>query len=339
MSHRIPLWLLLAGAGALFLTTRLPVVAATAELDVQPRAVTIGEAAICSVTIRGLDNPAPPTLLSVPGLQISPVGTERSWSMGRNGQDSSVSFRYQILPLQAGRFSIGPVSYPAAGETLEIPAVELHVVEPAATAPPAPGQPQIADLLFATISAQPTNVYIQQVFDVVLSIYSRNINLGRDLELGNLPASGLSLPPFQEIGATREVVNNQIYDVRRFRCKAQALTTGAFKLEPNIRVQVLVPRDRRRRSPLDGIFDDAFFPDSFFSRVQAQPVDLRATPIELTVRPLPPAEGVAGFAGAVGRFAFDVQVRPTEVQAGDPVTLSMQISGEGNIENVSPPAL
>lgn len=307
-------------------------------MDVNPRAVSVGESAIGSVTVRGLENPPAPALPAVPGLQISPVGTERSWSMGPGGQDSSVSFRYRIMPLQAGKFSIGPFPYAAEGETLEVPAVELEVVD--AGSAPAPGgdSSQIADLLFATISAQPTNVYIQQVFDVVLSIYSRNINLGRDVELGNLPASGLSLPPFQEMGSTREVVRNQIYDVRRFRCKAQALTAGTFTLAPNIRVQVVVPRDRRRMSPFDDFFNDPFG-NPFMGRYQTQAVDLRATPVELQVLPLPPADGVAGFAGAVGRFAFDVQVRPTEVQAGDPVTLSMQIGGVGNIENVAPPAI
>ncbi len=326
------------GAALLGAAAAFPALAATVDMDLQPRAVSVGESAICSVTVRGLDNPPPPSLSAVPGLQISPVGTERSWTMGPGGQDSSVSFRFRVLPLQAGTFAIGPIAYEAEGQRIDIPAVELEAVD--AGAAPAPGgdSSQIADLLFATISAQPTNVYIQQVFDVVLSIYSRNINLGRDVELGNLPASGLSLPPFQEMGSTREVVHNQIYEVRRFRCKAQALTAGAFTLAPNIRVQVVVPRDRRRMSAFDDFFNDPFG-NPFMGRYQTQAVDLRAAPVDLQVLPLPPADGVAGFAGAVGRFAFDVQVRPTEVTAGEPVTLAMQIGGVGNIENVSPPAI
>lgn len=312
--------------------------AASAEMDISPRAVSVGESAICSVTVRGLDNPPPPSLPAVPGLQISPVGTERSWSMGPGGQDSSVSFRFRVLPLQAGQFTIGPLAYEAGGQQIDIPAAGLEAVDQGAAAPAGGEGAQIADLLFATISAQPTNVYIQQVFDVVLSIYSRNITLGRDVELGNLPASGLSLPPFQELGSTREVVHNQIYDVRRFRCKAQALTAGAFTLEPNIRVQVVVPRDRRRMSPFDDFFNDPFG-NPFMGRYQTQAVDLRAQPVALNVLPLPPPDGVPGFAGAVGRFAFDVQVRPAEVTAGEPVTLAMQIGGVGNIENIAPPAI
>jgi len=328
----------LIGGAALAAAAGQAAFAVTADMDVNPRAVSVGESAICNMTVHGLDNPPPPSLPAVPGLQISPVGTERSWSMGPGGQDSSVSFRFRVLPLQAGKFSIGPIAYEAEGQRMDIPAVELEAVDQGAAATSDGGGSPIADLLFATISAQPTNVYIQQVFDVVLCIYSRNITLGRDVELGNMPASGLSLPPFQEMGSTREVVRNQIYDVRRFRCKAQALTAGAFTLEPNIRVQVVVPRDRRRMSPFDDLFNDPFG-NPFMGRYQTQAVDLRAEPVVLNVQPLPPADGVPGFAGAVGRFAFDVQVKPTEVSAGEPVTLSMQIGGVGNIENISPPAI
>jgi len=45
------------------------------------------------------------------------------------------------------------------------------------------------------------------------------------------------------------------------------------------------------------------------------------------------------FAGGVGRFMFDAQVKPMDLNAGDPITLTMTIAGEGNIENVSPPEI
>lgn len=307
------------------------------EFDIQPRAVRVGEPAICSFTIRGMENPPAPALPPLQGFQASSVGTERSFSFGTGGKDSAVTYRYQLLPLQPGRFRIGPFQYTAGGETAQVPAVDIEVVPPEGRAEGGDAQPQWSELLFAVLRADRTNVYHQEIFDIYLSIYSRGLNLARDIALMNLPASGLAVQPFQEVGSTREVVNNQIYDVRRFRAKAQALTAGDFKLSPNVRVGIVVPRERRRsRDPFGGMFDDSFF-DSFFNRAQTQPVDIAPKPVEITVAPLPAPNRPEGFGGAVGRFAFDAQVKPTEVSAGDPVTLSLQLAGVGNLENAQPP--
>ena len=149
-----------------------------------------------------------------------------------------------------------------------------------------------------------------------------------------MPPSGLSLQPFQELQGSREIVNNKAYDVRRFRAKAQALTAGTFKLEPTLQIPLLV--QRQRRSPSG--FDSSFF-DDFFGTVRTQPVNITPKPLEIAVKPLPTEGQPPGFAGAVGKFAFEAQVKPTELNAGDPVTLTVQIIGEGNLENISAPQL
>ena len=45
------------------------------------------------------------------------------------------------------------------------------------------------------------------------------------------------------------------------------------------------------------------------------------------------------FTGGVGIFDFHVEVGPTDVKAGEPVTVRMRISGEGNIKQITPPKL
>ena len=58
--------------------------------------------------------------------------------------------------------------------------------------------------------------------------------------------------------------------------------------------------------------------------------------IQLTVRPLPP-RWPGSFSGAVGRFAIDSAVNKVTTTVGDPITLSVTISGEGNIEKLPSP--
>jgi hypothetical protein len=61
-------------------------------------------------------------------------------------------------------------------------------------------------------------------------------------------------------------------------------------------------------------------------------------PVTLTVKPLPTDGVLLGFTGAVGTFVPDVPlVSPPEVHAGQPVTLTVQVRGEGNLGRLVPP--
>jgi len=330
----------LAACLSLLLPLALPLAAsgAAAALDIQPRSLRVGEAAILTVTVRGAQNAPTPSLPNLPGFQSSFMGTQRSFTMGTGGTESSLTYRYQLLPLQAGKFTIGPFPYTVDGETLNLAGVEIEVLAPEASQNETSQSQQISDLIFAVLTASPSELYNQQVFDIYLSIYSRGLNLSSDISLMNMPSSGLSLKQFQELPGTREVVRNQIYEVRRFQCKAQALTAGSFKLQPTIRVGVRIQDRRRAQDQMQGAFDDPFF-DSFFGRVRTQPVDITTKPLELNVADLPADTQPSGFAGAVGNFSFDAFVKPTDVAVGEPLTLTMRITGSGNIESVTAPEI
>ena len=313
--------------------------AVTVDFDIQPRALRMGEAATGTLTVRGVDNPPAPSFPAIQGFQVNMAGTQRSWSMGSGGNDNAITFRYQFLPLQTGQFTIGPFDYQINGQSFKLAGIQIEVVPPESSTASGEQPASWSEMLFAKLSADRSNLVNQQVFDLTITIYSRGLNLGRDISLMNMPEAGFSLKPFQELGNSREVVNNQVYDVRKFRCKAQALTAGTFTLEPVLRMSLLVQRERKKRSGMfdDPFFDNPFFSDSFFGNVQAQPVDVRPEALTLTVTPLPSPPGSNTFAGAVGQFTFDVQAKPTDLNVGDPITLTMQISGAGNIESVTAP--
>jgi hypothetical protein len=187
--------------------------------------------------------------------------------------------------------------------------------------------------LFATLVAQPTNVYHQQTFDLVLTIYSRGLNLDQQVA-ADFPSEGLKVEQLRELQGGREVISNQIYDVRRWRGKVTALTAGHFKLAPTLQVGVLVENQRRSRDPF---FGGAF--DGLFGRREVRPTGVPMEPLELEVRPLPAEGRPAGFAGAVGQFEFDARVQPTELAAGEPVTVTLSLAGRGNLGLVSAPSL
>ena len=55
--------------------------------------------------------------------------------------------------------------------------------------------------------------------------------------------------------------------------------------------------------------------------------------------PLPEEGAPVDFGGSVGDFQFNLHASPTEVKVGDPITLRLTITGEGNFKTVNFPAL
>jgi hypothetical protein len=66
-----------------------------------------------------------------------------------------------------------------------------------------------------------------------------------------------------------------------------------------------------------------------------QQVHLRAPAMAVDVLPLPPAP--AGFTGAVGRMSLTARVEPQQLRMGDAATLTLTLTGEGNLHGVPEP--
>jgi hypothetical protein len=69
----------------------------------------------------------------------------------------------------------------------------------------------------------------------------------------------------------------------------------------------------------------------------AQQVHLRAPAMAVDVQELP--EAPPGFTGAVGRMALAAKVEPAEVRLGESATVTLTLSGEGNLHGVPEPRL
>ncbi|MDD4736105.1 MAG: BatD family protein, partial [Kiritimatiellae bacterium] len=110
--------------------------AMTVEMDVQPRVIRVGEPAELRFTVRGADNPPAPPVTPVNGLQINgpSVGSSFNSSIvnGRITTDRATIFTYQILPLKADHYAIGPSEYRAGKESVALPAIAMKALSPRA---------------------------------------------------------------------------------------------------------------------------------------------------------------------------------------------------------------
>ena len=80
--------------------------------------------------------------------------------------------------------------------------------------------------------------------------------------------------------------------------------------------------------------------DLFGDLVAGNSVPARAIgePLSFTIKPIPEADRPASYSGAVGTsFTFDVAANRSEVRVGDPISLTISLRGDGNVEKLSLP--
>ena len=69
-----------------------------------------------------------------------------------------------------------------------------------------------------------------------------------------------------------------------------------------------------------------------FAQPSVEQRQLESNPLELTIKPLPPAP--ADFSGAVGEFTFVSKVVPVTAAVGEPVTWTLELKGTGNWSDI-----
>jgi hypothetical protein len=301
-----------------------------AVMKIQPPLISLEESAVLSIEVRDAKKPESPALPNTQGLRFVSAGQtqQSSWINGKS--DRFITYNFRVYPQQTGTFAIGPFDYKVDGkiQTLE---GELKVVSTSGDARQAQSW---ADVLFARLETDRDRAYVQEPFGLTLSIYSRQgVQMAGSISLQGMPETGLDGLQWQEIQPERDVINNVIYDIRRFQTRTRAMSSGVFEFNPLVTVQMAVPnQNNRSRSP----FDDPFF-NPMFQRTETRPVDLSVEKAVITIQPLPEGGKPSGFSGAVGRFDFQVSARPQTVHPGEPVTLTMSVSGDGNFDRVAAP--
>jgi len=175
----------------------------------------------------------------------------------------------------------------------------------------------IDDVVSVEIAATRDKVYVNEPFQLILSITSTGIRIEPNPQL--LPSSmsektKLACGNFDhELPPERSLQGNQLRENRRFIANARAVSPQTLEIHPVMRIGVL---------------------SGFGLFTQISQFDIKAKTLSLPVLPLPDTGKPAGFSGAVGDFSLDVEAVPADVAAGDLITVVTRISGSGYLESV-----
>ncbi len=85
------------------------------------------------------------------------------------------------------------------------------------------------------------------------------------------------------------------------------------------------------------LFDDFFGGGMFGVRARYESFAIPSNRPTLEVLPLPQEGRPANFSGLIGRFGFEAQATPTEVNVGDPITLTVRVTGPEYLDFVRLP--
>lgn len=315
----------------------------------------VGATVQLQIRINGDRNAEAPDQIMVDGLEIYRTGQAQHFELNNFSLTSSVIYTYTIMPQKAGTFKIPPQTIRVANKSVRTPELTLHVADAPGAAPPRSNQN-------ANRGTQPTTtnkfvfaeLIVPKKTAFVGEIVPAQVRLGFDprsrpalVDGPEISGQGFTAQKLQQAGERLETINGKIYSVVSFKTAIAAARAGNFELGPvRGRVQILVPRQSSssgRRSPfdlsnLDDPFSDPFFGDPFGQLSERREVEIKSEPVSFEVKPLPP-NAPPNFSGAVGNFTMSTEAKPKSVQVGDPITITSTITGRGNFDRVTAPAL
>lgn len=298
----------------------------TASLDRDT--MTLGETATLSLTFEGgspQNAPAP----EVPGLDITSSGNSQSFSLVNGAMSSTVTVSYSVTARRAGRFTIPAFNAEVAGQMLATQPISLTVLPP--DAPTASDIHSGNEAAFMTLGIPPGRVYVGEELTAELRIYIRqDVQNFANFQFNSQAADGLLLGKSVQGGRSRARVGGQIYTVIPLTYALTATKTGRLQLGPFAATATIV------LPGADQSGGDPFF-RQFFNQGQQQQISLATDTASVDCLPLPAAGKPAGFNGAIGNFTLNLSVGPTNISAGDPVTVRIQISGHGALDSISLP--
>ncbi len=334
----------------------------SAQVLVEKDAVAVGEPFLLQIRVEGSDL-APgtdqPDMSRVVDFSVEALG-------GRSNNSSSITiinnkvskvetyghiYSYRLTPKKAGRLEIPSIAVPldtGKSKTVHTQPIAITVAEPEAT-----------DDFHLELKFSKTRFYVGEPVILTVVWY-----LGKDVE-----SVAFNVPMLQDeafafvdpkvgqdprkqyfqiqIGGANVLAekgtgtySGREYTTLSFRKVLFARKPGTIETpEATVSCKALVGYSGRqqRRGPLDGFFNDDFFNPG--RKALYKTCVARSHPAVLTALALPEEGKPANFAGWVGRFQVEASASPTEVSVGEPVTLTVSVSGSEYLDNVELPSL
>jgi BatD DUF11 like domain len=299
----------------------------------------VGTPTLFTISVRNGDDGAAPDLSGVAqdsNVEISYIGASDQSFVGMsivNGRPTTTSVKtrlhqYQVKPTKPGTLTIPALTVQVRGRSFRTSASAIEVREVTAS----------SDMQL-TLSAGASTAYVGQPITLRLEWL-----IGREVKSGGLlwrvPSSGEDLPgvnphPPSAVRGDRQNpwirIGDQEYPAKTTWREARGMQVPVLVVE-----RVFIPRAPGRltlgpiRADFEAVYGERarqFFDSPFSDHRITRRQMAESNAIEVDVRPLPSQGRPANFSGLVGNYGLAVTTTTRFASVGDPVPLSIEVSG------------
>lgn len=287
--------------------------------------VPVGETVTLSLIFEGATPTGAPPLPQIRNVGVAPgVSQSTSYSFINGQQTSRQTYSYTLVAQTVGDVTIPPMSVQIGAQTVTSQALSLKIVPSAAAAQANAGS--ISNLAFLRLIVPKAGAFVGEPFPVEIHLYWIN---AQDIRMPQLQADGFSVGALPKPVQTRTQLGGTIYNLAIFKLTAAAARSGDLTLGPvegSLTVLIPVSNQRRSRDPFESFFGGPQY--------QQRPTTIASDVVRMKVLPLPAENVPEGFNGAIGSYQLSVTAGPTNIGAGDPITVRAKISGRGPIDSI-----
>jgi hypothetical protein len=290
----------------------------------------------------------------VAGLEFVAVGQSQRVESINGVTRSSTSIIYQVIPRQAGVFTIPGMTAGSEPLVLTVNPGGQNAAPSGRSAPagapngasgtPLPsGSTHLAadGSAFVRLRIAKHELYVGEAIPVDIQVGTRD---GVVASLNGPPMLNGDAFTLEKLSSqpdrSQEVIDGKPFTVFTWHSALAAVKPGALSLTMETPLTV---RIRQALRPGGGLFDNAGLDDlfndpafqNFFGASTEKEVTVASSPTEFTVLELPARDRPADFSGAVGHFTVSSDLSDDKAAAGDPVTLRLHVTGSGNFDRVN----
>lgn len=278
-----------------------------------------------------------PQLPSLPAFNVYSREVEQSSVNG----DTTLLFRYIMLPRFVGNATIGAVRFNYNGQTYETKPISVHIYRTSTQAassqntqvPQQQADPNLPPLEGALANA--AYKHTGQPFFLVAAVSNKTPYVNQPLTLGVrfYYSKAFHDAPYQkptvsnlfleDLGTHEgsQNIGGTLYRYQEQRYQLTAAAAGKATIGP---ASVRYHTGSAALSAFDRIFGGA---------TAGPEKTAMSAPITLNVRALPQEDKPASFYGAVGQgYTLKAKAEPQQVQAGEAINISVTIKGPGNLK-------
>lgn len=262
---------------------------------------------------------------------------------GHTSSSSSITYTYTLYAAKNGTYTIPAARAVINGKT--VTSGTARIVVSGSSPSQSNRQPKMHDEyeeqqqaerisgneLFIRVTANKYRVHEQEPILLTYKVYSQVDLTQLEVKMPDLTGFHTQeIPLPQQKSFKLETVNGRPYrTVVWSQYVMYPQMTGKLEI-PSITCKGIVVQQNRNVDPFEAFFNGG----SGYVEVKRNIV---APAVKIQVDPLPTRP--AGFSGGVGKFNITASADKTEVKAGNPITIRVVVSGNGNLKLIKQPVL